>query len=200
MTYQQQWDAENRLTVVTNTLSGDVTRFVYDGDGARVLQLRSDGSQTAYVGGLMEIDIAAPATPTPTNTPAATPGDDFNRADSTNLGSKWDERAGDWHIVSNTLHNKSTGGDIVTSYNGGPYANVAVTSKVYTPAAAARPAQTCVKRCAPPLRPTSLSPGAAAADSPPVGRRAQLFHSDSDCDIITAARGRMPCLRVWPLA
>ena len=172
MTYQQQWDAENRLTVVTNTLSGDVTLFVYDGDGARALQLRSDGGKTAYIGGLMEIDIAAPSptptptptatptatptntptatptstptstptntptptpsnTPTPTNTPAATPGDDFNRADSTDLGPKWNERAGDWHIVSNTLRNKSTGGDIVASYNGGPYANVAVTSKVY---------------------------------------------------------------------
>ncbi len=169
VTYSQLWDAENRLVSVTS--NGQTTQFVYDGDGNRVLQLRPDSSKTAYIGGLMEIDIAAPATPTPTptatptatptntptatptstptatptntptptptssptatSTPAATPGDDFNRADSTNLGSKWTERAGDWHIVSNTLRNKSTGGDIIASYNGGPYANVAVTSKVY---------------------------------------------------------------------
>ena len=65
--------------------------------------------------------------------------DDDGRADSTDLGAKWTERAGDWHIVSNTLRNKSTGGapekasgtSIVASYNGGPYGNVGVTSKVY---------------------------------------------------------------------
>jgi hypothetical protein len=31
--------------------------FVYDGDGARVLQVRPDGGRTAYIGGLLEIDI-----------------------------------------------------------------------------------------------------------------------------------------------
>jgi RHS repeat-associated protein len=57
ITYTQQWDAENRLVVVTNTKTLSVTRFVYDGDGNRVLQVRSDGSQTAYVGNLLDIDI-----------------------------------------------------------------------------------------------------------------------------------------------
>ncbi len=31
ITYTQEWTVENRLAVVTNTISGDVTRFVYDG-------------------------------------------------------------------------------------------------------------------------------------------------------------------------
>jgi YD repeat-containing protein len=53
-------------------------------------------------------------TPTPTATP--TPGggggactDDFNRADSTNLGSAWNERAGDLAISANTLRNAPAG-------------------------------------------------------------------------------------------
>jgi RHS repeat-associated protein len=44
ITYTQEYNAENRLTVVTNTVTGQVTRFVYDGDGNRVL--RMDGSGT----------------------------------------------------------------------------------------------------------------------------------------------------------
>ncbi len=36
------------------------TSFVYDGDGARVLLVKPDGSQTGYVGGLVEIDFPAP--------------------------------------------------------------------------------------------------------------------------------------------
>ncbi|MBN2390648.1 MAG: hypothetical protein JXR84_07995 [Anaerolineae bacterium] len=31
ITYTQEWNVENRLSVVTNTVSGAVTRFVYDG-------------------------------------------------------------------------------------------------------------------------------------------------------------------------
>ena len=42
ITYTQGWDVENRLSVVTNTVTGEVTRFTYDGDGKRVL--REDGS------------------------------------------------------------------------------------------------------------------------------------------------------------
>jgi YD repeat-containing protein len=63
--YTQQWDAENRLTVVTNTNTLSVTRFVYDGDGARVLQIKPEGSQTAYVGGLMETDLTTTVPITP---------------------------------------------------------------------------------------------------------------------------------------
>jgi RHS repeat-associated protein len=55
-TYTQTWDAENRLTVVTNTVTNQVTQFVYDGDGSRVLQVLPDGSQTAYAGAL-EVSI-----------------------------------------------------------------------------------------------------------------------------------------------
>ncbi len=36
LTYTQGWDAENRLKTVTNTVTNRVSRFVYDGDGARV--------------------------------------------------------------------------------------------------------------------------------------------------------------------
>ena len=42
--YTLTYDAENRLAVVTNTVTGEVTRFVYDGDGNRVLRI--DGSGT----------------------------------------------------------------------------------------------------------------------------------------------------------
>jgi len=97
---------------------------------------------------------AATATPTPTNTPAPgptntptptpaatptptpTPGggsscnDDFNRADSTNLGAMWTERAGDLAISANTLRNVSTGGDIVATCTAGPFGNAIVSSQV----------------------------------------------------------------------
>jgi hypothetical protein len=36
-----------------------VTQFVYDGDGARVLQVLPDGSRTAYVGNLLEAKWSA---------------------------------------------------------------------------------------------------------------------------------------------
>ncbi|MDW8326812.1 MAG: hypothetical protein RMK99_09620 [Anaerolineales bacterium] len=71
----------------------------------------------------------ATLTPTPT-APGCPSGDDFNRADSTTLGPNWTERSGDWAIVSQTLRNASTGGDIVASWNGGPYTNVAVSAQV----------------------------------------------------------------------
>jgi YD repeat-containing protein len=50
-TYTQGFDVENRLTVVTATMpvSQTVTRFVYDGDGARVAQVTPEGT-TIYVG------------------------------------------------------------------------------------------------------------------------------------------------------
>jgi RHS repeat-associated protein len=52
ITYTQGWDVENRLKTVTNTVTNQVTQFVYDGDGNRVLQLLPDGSRTAYAGAL----------------------------------------------------------------------------------------------------------------------------------------------------
>lgn len=39
--------------------------------------------------------------------------DDFNRADSTNLGANWVEVSGDWSIVSNQLSSGSAGGTIL---------------------------------------------------------------------------------------
>jgi len=44
ITYTQGFDAENRLAVVTNTVTGQVTRFVYDGDGNRVLRIGPEGT------------------------------------------------------------------------------------------------------------------------------------------------------------
>jgi len=55
LTYTQEWDVENRLSVVTNTVSGAVTRFVYDGDGTRVLR-EDAGGVTAYLGAV-EVQI-----------------------------------------------------------------------------------------------------------------------------------------------
>ncbi|MGQ0604221.1 MAG: RHS repeat-associated core domain-containing protein [Anaerolineales bacterium] len=79
-------------------------------------------------------------TPTPTNTPTNTPtptntssgcptSDDFNRSDSTNLGSNWTERAGDLSIVSNTLRNAGTATDNIATICG-TYTNVLVSSQV----------------------------------------------------------------------
>ncbi|MBI5305920.1 MAG: hypothetical protein HY868_27575 [Chloroflexi bacterium] len=80
------------------------------------------------------------ATPTAVNTPTATPtstatplagfSDDFNRADSTNLGANWTERSGDLAIVTQTLRNASTGGDNIATYSGATYSNVAVTARL----------------------------------------------------------------------
>ncbi len=71
-------------------------------------------------------------TPLPTNTPtpSAPPvTDDFNRANSTNLGANWTERSGDWQIFSNTLRNASAGGDAVVTY-GGTYTNAQISASV----------------------------------------------------------------------
>ncbi|MER3515463.1 MAG: hypothetical protein C4310_14580, partial [Chloroflexota bacterium] len=46
----QGYDGENRLAVVTDTVTMAVTRFVYDGDGKRVMQIAPDGSKTVYIG------------------------------------------------------------------------------------------------------------------------------------------------------
>lgn len=55
ITYTQEWDLENRLRVVTNTVTGDVTRFVYDGDGNRVL--REDGGGATVYFSAIEVHI-----------------------------------------------------------------------------------------------------------------------------------------------
>ena len=49
ITYTQEYNAENRLAVVTNTVTGQVARFVYDGDGNRVLRIGPEGA-TVYIG------------------------------------------------------------------------------------------------------------------------------------------------------
>jgi RHS repeat-associated protein len=55
ITYTQAFNAENKLAVVTNTVAGEITTFVYDGNGVRVKKIDPDGSVTYYVGGIYEV-------------------------------------------------------------------------------------------------------------------------------------------------
>jgi YD repeat-containing protein len=54
LTYNQTFDAENRLISVT--VSGQTTQFIYDGDGNLVKKINPNGSKTLYVGGIYEVD------------------------------------------------------------------------------------------------------------------------------------------------
>jgi RHS repeat-associated protein len=57
LTYTQTFDAENRLISVT--VSGQTTQFIYDGDGNLVKKVKPDNSKTIYVGGIYEVDKAS---------------------------------------------------------------------------------------------------------------------------------------------
>ena len=57
LTYNQTFDAENRLISVT--VSGQTTQFIYNGDGNLVKKINPNGSKTLYVGGIYEIDKAS---------------------------------------------------------------------------------------------------------------------------------------------
>ena len=64
-TYTQQWNSENRLTVVTatNGITQSVTRFYYDGDGKRVK--KTEGvTATVYVGAIYEKNVTTGVTTT----------------------------------------------------------------------------------------------------------------------------------------
>ena len=57
LTYTQTFDAENRLISVS--VSGQTTQFIYDGDGNLIKKINPTGSpvsKTIYVGGLYEED------------------------------------------------------------------------------------------------------------------------------------------------
>ena len=54
LTYTQIFDAENRLISVT--VSGQTTQFIYDGDGNLVKKIKPDGSSTTYGRGIYEVD------------------------------------------------------------------------------------------------------------------------------------------------
>ena len=56
-TYTQTFDAENRLISVT--VSGQTTQFIYDGGGNLVKKVKPDNSKTIYVGGSYEVDKTA---------------------------------------------------------------------------------------------------------------------------------------------
>lgn len=64
------------------------------------------------------------ATPSLTATPSSVINDDFDRADSTNLGVNWTERGGDWRLSSQAMSNATTATDHVATWNGGAYASV----------------------------------------------------------------------------
>ena len=46
------------MVTATNGIAITVTRFTYDGDGQRVQRVNGDGSKTAYLGNLMEVELA----------------------------------------------------------------------------------------------------------------------------------------------
>jgi len=71
LTYNQTFDAENRLISVT--VSGQTTQFIYDGDGNLVKKVNPDNSKTIYVLGIYEVDKTGSGTVTQTRTyyPAA---------------------------------------------------------------------------------------------------------------------------------
>ena len=54
--YLQEFDVENRLVAITDTLTLSVTRFVYDGSGARVMTINPDSSSTVFVGEHYEVE------------------------------------------------------------------------------------------------------------------------------------------------
>ena len=54
ITYQQQWDIDNRLVAVTNTNTGQVTQYFYDADGNRVKRVGPQGT-TVYVNADYEV-------------------------------------------------------------------------------------------------------------------------------------------------
>jgi YD repeat-containing protein len=53
-TYTQQWDVDNRLIAVTNTVTLSVTRFYYDGDGQRVKKVESKAGTTVTTASITE--------------------------------------------------------------------------------------------------------------------------------------------------
>ena len=66
LTYTQTFDAENRLISVT--VSGQTTQFMYDGDGTLVKKINPDNSRTIYVGTVYEVDKSAAGSVTGTTT------------------------------------------------------------------------------------------------------------------------------------
>jgi len=72
MTYTQAWDAENRLSVVTNMVTGLVTRFYYDGDplrfaaraGGKRVKKTEGATSTVYVGAMYEKNVTTGVTTT----------------------------------------------------------------------------------------------------------------------------------------
>ncbi|NJM39477.1 MAG: hypothetical protein HC853_01240, partial [Anaerolineae bacterium] len=62
ITYTQGWNIDNRLSVVTNTVTNQVSRFFYDADGVRVQRVDPNGI-TFYAGSLFELSVPALTAP-----------------------------------------------------------------------------------------------------------------------------------------
>ena len=58
-TYAQTWDEENQLASVTDQTAGEITTFVYDGDGLLVRKDDASG-MTLYLGQQYEVHLPAP--------------------------------------------------------------------------------------------------------------------------------------------
>ncbi len=65
-TYNQSFDTYNRLVSVT--VGGQTTQFLYDPDGNLVKKIKPDGSKTLYVGGIYEVDKSSGGSVTGTKT------------------------------------------------------------------------------------------------------------------------------------
>jgi RHS repeat-associated protein len=66
LTYTQTFNAENQLISVT--VSGQTTQFIYDGDGNLIKKINPDNSRTIYVGSVYEVDKSAGGSVTSTTT------------------------------------------------------------------------------------------------------------------------------------
>ena len=54
--YSQTFDVENRLIIVTDTQASEVTHFIFDGNGNRVVTLWPDSTKTEFVGPHYEVE------------------------------------------------------------------------------------------------------------------------------------------------
>jgi RHS repeat-associated protein len=121
------YDTGSRLTTVA--LPNGITS-TYGYDGADRLTVLQHQSATQAVGVYTyTFDALGNRTAVTETVRSPSLSDDFNRADSTSLGSNWTERVGDFAIVSQTLRNDSTEQDHLATYTG-TYTDVTVSARV----------------------------------------------------------------------
>ncbi len=105
LVYYQTFDAENRLVSVT--VGGQTTQFVYDGDGNLVKKIKPDGSKTIYAaGGIYEVDKSSSGVITRTVT--YYPAGGAMRVDNS-MYYVLKDRLGSAYATTDTSGNPSTG-------------------------------------------------------------------------------------------